>query len=70
MGSMQERLTELEVRVAFQEKTIQDLNEVVTRQQQQIERLVAEVTKLRQQITALSPSLVASAAEETPPPHY
>jgi SlyX protein len=40
---MNERLTELEVRVAFQDQTIQDLNEVVTRQQREIDRLVKEL---------------------------
>ena len=48
---MQERLTELEVRVAFQERTIQELNDVVTRQQQEIDRLFAELTAQGSQLT-------------------
>jgi SlyX protein len=67
---MQDRLAELEVRVAFQDKTIQDLNDVVTRQQREIDRLVRELETLRLQLRTLAPSLVVSQDDETPPPHY
>lgn len=67
---MTERLVDLEVRLSFQDKLLADLNEVVTRQQREIERLVQDVRTLRQQLSAVAPSLAASPAEETPPPHY
>jgi SlyX protein len=67
---MHERLTELETRVAFQEQTIQELNEVVTRQQAEIDRLSQGYETLKLQLLELAPSLVADPAEETPPPHY
>jgi SlyX protein len=67
---MNERLVELEVRVAFQEQTLQELNEVVTRQQQQIDRLAQEFETLKVQFAILAPSLVIPKEEETPPPHY
>jgi SlyX protein len=67
---MNERLTELEVRVAFQEKTIQDLNEVVTRQQRQIDRLTQELEAMKSRLAALAPSMVIPPEEEKPPPHY
>lgn len=67
---MQERLAELEVRLTFQDKTIQELNEVVTRQQRQLDRLTRELETLKAQLQVLAPSLVVSQAEETPPPHY
>ena len=67
---MRERLAELEVRLTFQDKTIQELNEVVTRQQLQLDRMARELETLRAQLQVLAPSLVASRAEETPPPHY
>jgi SlyX protein len=67
---MQDRVAELEVRVAFQDKTIQELNEVVTRQQREIDRLVRELETLKVQVRALAPSPVVSRDEETPPPHY
>ena len=67
---MHERLTELETRVAFQEQTIQELNEVVTRQQAEIDRLAQGYETLKLQLLELAPSLVADSGEETPPPHY
>ena len=67
---MDERLAELETRVTFQDQTIQELNEVVTRQQVQIDRLAKEVAALRLHLASLAPSAVIPAEEEKPPPHY
>jgi SlyX protein len=67
---MMQRLEELEVRVAFQDKTIQELNDVVTRQQRELDRLTQQLEALKQQVRAATPSLVVSREEETPPPHY
>ena len=67
---MNERMVELKVRVAFQEQTLQELNEVVTRQQQQIDRLAQELETLKVQLAIVAPSLVIAKEEETPPPHY
>jgi SlyX protein len=67
---MNERLTELEVRVAFQDQTIQDLNEVVTRQQREIDRLVKELETVKSLLAGLAPSMVIPQEDEKPPPHY
>lgn len=67
---LEERLTEIESRVAFQDDTIQQLNDVIVRQQQDIEQLTEELQLLKQQMQALAPSLVVDQAQETPPPHY
>ena len=67
---MKERLVELEVRVAFQDQTIQQLNEAVTSQQAQIDRLVRELVMLKSQLTSLAPALVIPQEDEKPPPHY
>ncbi|MGA9033757.1 MAG: SlyX family protein [Sulfuricaulis sp.] len=67
---MNERLTELEVRVAFQDQTIQDLNEVVTRQQREIDRLVRELETVKSLLAGLAPSMVIPQEDEKPPPHY
>jgi len=66
----EERLTEIESRVAFQDDTIQQLNDVIVRQQHDIEYLKEELLLLKQQIETLAPSLVVDQAQETPPPHY
>jgi len=67
---MEERLIEVETRLAFQEDTLQALNAVVARQQQAIDQLRREIEALRDQLKAMAPGLVASRSEETPPPHY
>lgn len=67
---MQDRLTELETRVAFQEQTIQELNNVVTRQQSEIDRLSRGYETLKLELLELAPSLLASRDQEPPPPHY
>jgi SlyX protein len=67
---MEERLAELEVRLAFQERTIQELNDVVTRQARELERLGREVAGLRHQLAQLAPPLVGRREDEPPPPHY
>ncbi len=44
---MEERLELLETRLAYQDKTVEALNEVVTRQQDQIDRLERELQLLK-----------------------
>ncbi len=44
---MEERLELLETRLAYQDKTVEALNEVVTRQQDQIDRLEREIRLLK-----------------------
>jgi SlyX protein len=53
-----------------QERTIQELNDMVYRQELALERLQLEVRQLRQQLMAAAPSLAIPAEEEAPPPHY
>ncbi len=65
-----ERFTELEMRVAFQDHTLGELNVVVTAQEQRIVQLVRALTLLKEQMHILAPSLNAPAGEEPPPPHY
>ncbi len=67
---MENRLIELETRLAFQDQTLQELNSVIVRQQQEITVLTHEIENLKAQFKALAPELVASRSDETPPPHY
>jgi SlyX protein len=53
-----------------QERTIQELNDMVYRQEQALARLQLEVLQLRQQLMTATPSLNRTEEEETPPPHY
>lgn len=67
---MDTRLTNLEVKVAFQDDLLESLNQVVASQQRQIDLLQGEVRMLYDQIKTMQPSLTAMAEEEAPPPHY
>jgi SlyX protein len=67
---MQQRIAELETQVAFQEDTLQTLNEIVTRQQLQIDQLEREVQALVAQLQQLSDAMRRPESEEAPPPHY
>lgn len=67
---MEERLAELESRVAFQDNTIQELNDVLVKQQHQLDQLASQYRELKQQLQTIAPSLLADESQETPPPHY
>jgi SlyX protein len=65
-----DRLTDLEIKLAFQEDLVDSLNQVVTAQQRELELLQGQVRLLYQQLKSLQPSDIASVDEEAPPPHY
>lgn len=67
---LRQQVTELETQVAFQEDTLQTLNDIVARQQLQIDKLEHEVRALLAQMQQLSDSMRSSPEEEAPPPHY
>lgn len=67
---MQSRLTDLEIRYAHQEAILEAVNETLLLQQRSIEALRAELERIKQQMRGLNAGEMASAAEETPPPHY
>ncbi|AWX14472.1 SlyX protein [Mergibacter septicus] len=65
-----ERLDELEMKVTFQEKVIEDLNQALVEQQFVLDKLQLQVKYLAQKLKTIQPSNLATQAEETPPPHY
>lgn len=67
---MESRLTDLEVKVAFQEDLIETLNLTVARQQQQIDLLQAQFRVLYQQVRAAAPAASESHPQHEIPPHY
>ncbi len=68
--TMSARLEALETRIAYQDETIEELNQAVTRQWAEIDRLKREVEKLSERLATAEQSLGADPAEEAPPPHY
>ncbi len=67
---MEERIIELESRVAFQEEGIQSLGETLRQQQQIIETLQLDIEELRQRLKSAAISPLDGKAVEPPPPHY
>ncbi|NQD94693.1 hypothetical protein HP532_18770 [Pseudomonas sp. CrR25] len=67
--STEERITELESRLAFQDDTIQALNDVLVAQQRVIERLQLQVAILAKRQEEVSGQFEV-AEDEAPPPHY
>ena len=67
----EERLIELETRVAHQERLIEELNDVLTDQQSQLTRLEQTAEALKDRLRALGEGGAgASDPEAERPPHY
>lgn len=69
-NSLEERLAELEMRLAFQDDVINTLSEQVARQEMDIRELWEAKRLLHKQLKDVSPSNIKSEQDETPPPHY
>lgn len=64
--TLEKRIEELEIRVTHQDKTIADLNDVITAQWKKIEILERQLRRLDEEVQALE-------TPDTPiqkPPHY
>jgi SlyX protein len=61
---------ELETRVAFQEHTLAELNEVMTAQGRELIELRRELERALADLKTLRGLLYADPASEPPPPHY
>ncbi len=68
--NQEQRLTELETRLAFQDDALSQLNDVIIDQQRRLDRMFAQILQLQDRIKSLTPSNIAPPSEETPPPHY
>lgn len=63
-------IEELQTKLAFQEHTIDELNEALTSQQHQLEKVQVQLRHVLDKVKAMEPSSIAKMSEETPPPHY
>ena len=71
MEISEERIVEIETKIAFQEKTIKELNDVLCEQQREIERLGSicdALVKRNKESSEFTPGIEAPANEK--PPHY
>jgi len=67
---MDDRLIEIETKVAYQEHTISELNDVVYRQQQQIDQLERICKALTDRVQDIDETATADKGGDEKPPHY
>jgi SlyX protein len=65
-----DRIIELEIKAAYQEDLLQELNKIVGQQQQQIDRLDATCKLLNERIKSLSTEGSSAENIDEVPPHY
>ena len=68
MQNLEQRIDELEMRVAHQDKTISDLNDVITAQWKQLEAMERQLRRFGEELEAME-SMEGPAANQKPP-HY
>jgi SlyX protein len=67
---MDERITELEIKLSFQEELLETLNQTVIRQQQQMDLLQQQMRVLYQQVKNYSGPADSTPQQQEIPPHY
>lgn len=68
--TLEERIAELEIRQAFQDDTIQTLNDIIVEQQKALDRYAAQIRILAERQAELQTAGGGGAPDEAPPPHY
>jgi SlyX protein len=64
------RIDALEIRIAYQDETIETLNKTITEQWRQIDALTREMINLRDRLHDAEMKPSGGTAPEPPPPHY
>ena len=69
-NDLQHKIDHLETQLAFQEDTIECLNQALSNQQFQIDKMDFKLQQVMERIKQMEPSNIAGSDEEVPPPHY
>lgn len=67
---LEARIDQLEMKIAFQEESIDTLNQEIFEQQRRIQQMMEQVTLLAVKLKESEPNQLASEKEEMRPPHY
>ncbi|MGU3232902.1 SlyX family protein [Vibrio cholerae] len=70
LTQLQERIEDLECKLAFQEQTIETLNDALTQQQLLLSKMQDQMKYVVGKVKNIDTSTLADPAHETPPPHY
>ena len=65
-----ESIEELQTKVAFQEYTIDSLNDALSSQQKQMDDISFKLRHVVDRVKSIEPSNMAKESEETQPPHF
>ena len=67
---MQDRLTEIEIKIAHMEQSLGELSDVLYRQQSLLDRLELRFNELRQRVSVTADGRENSDPTDEKPPHY
>ncbi|WFB48428.1 SlyX family protein [Vibrio coralliilyticus] len=67
---LENRLNDMECQLAFQEQTIESLNDALSQQQLLITKMQDQMKYVVGKVKNIDSSNLADPAQETPPPHY
>ncbi|KOO05587.1 SlyX family protein [Vibrio hepatarius] len=67
---LENRINDLECQLAFQEQTIDSLNDALSQQQLLITKMQDQMKYVVGKVKNMDSSNLADPSEETPPPHY
>ncbi len=71
MHELRQRIEQLEIKAAYQEDTVNQLNAIIIEQQQTMERLKLIIAALQSAMKTQSLQLQSpTTTEHEPPPHY
>ena len=70
MDINEDRLIDIETRLAYQDQTINELNQVIYQQQKQIDQLEKTCRQLSNRMKDLTHKNPSTVPEDEKPPHY
>jgi SlyX protein len=66
----QQDIEHLQMKVAYQEDTIETLSNALADQQKQLDQMAFQLRHVVEKLKQVQPSNIADASQEPPPPHY